>query len=249
MRRILLIGIGPGDPRQVTYEAVEAMTQASVFFLLDKGPARRELVDARKAIVERYVPLGDYRLVQVQDPQRIRHGADYVGQVQAWHRQRARLYGRLLQDELGPADTGAFLLWGEPGLYDSALRVLEQVRALGIDFQLTVVPGISSMQALAARHQVPLNRVGEPLTILPGRQLHAQERIDNVMVLLDGHCAFAQLEDPGLWIYWGAYLGSADELLVRGPLLQVRDRIMALRERGRREKGWIMDTYLLRRGK
>lgn len=83
--------------------------------------------------------------------------------------------------------------------------------------------------------------------MLPGRRLGEQARIDNVLVMLDGQCAFADLDDPQLVIYWGAYLGTPDELLVSGPLLAVKARIIQLREEARRRKGWIMDTYLLRR--
>jgi precorrin-6A synthase len=52
---------------------------------------------------------------------------------------------------------------------------------------------------------------------------------------------------PQLTIYWGAYLGTADELLIAGPLQQVKAQILDVREQARRRKGWIMDTYLLRR--
>lgn len=90
---------------------------------------------------------------------------------------------------------------------------------------------------MAARHQVPLNRIGEPLTVLPGRRLAAQGRIDNVVVMLDGLCAFAQLDDPALMIYWGAYLGTEDELLIAGPLQVVRAQILEVRERARARKG------------
>jgi len=247
MKQLLLIGIGPGDPRQVTYEAVEAMQRATVFFVLDKGAARDELVQLRKAILARYLPEGGYRLVQVDDPRRDADAQDYTGAVHAWHQQRAALYARLIEDELGAGDIGAFLLWGEPGLYDSTLRILDLVRARGVALVLTVIPGISSVQALAARHQVPLNRIGEPLTLLPGRRLAEQGRVDNLVVMLDGQCAFAALDDPGLHIYWGAYLGTADEVLIAGPLLAVKARILEVREQARRRKGWIMDTYLLRR--
>lgn len=247
MKQLLLIGIGPGDPRQVTYEAVEALRRATVFFVLDKGADKDELVRLRRAIIERYRPEGGYRLVQVEDPRRDGQAPDYVGAVQDWHVQRAALYARLIEDELGAADTGAFLLWGEPGLYDSTLRILDLVREQGVALALQVIPGISSIQALAARHQIPLNRIGEPLTVLPGRRLGEQARIDNVLVMLDGQCAFADLDDPQLVIYWGAYLGTPDELLVSGPLLAVKARIIQLREEARRRKGWIMDTYLLRR--
>ncbi|MCO7516313.1 precorrin-6A synthase (deacetylating) [Pseudomonas guariconensis] len=247
MKQLLLIGIGPGDPRQVTFEAVDALRRASVFFVLDKGTDKDELVRLRKAILERYRPQGGYRLVQVEDPRRDGQAPDYVGAVQDWHQQRAALYARLLEDELGVEDVGAFLLWGEPGLYDSTLRILDLVRERGVALRLEVIPGISSVQALAARHQIPLNRIGEPLTVLPGRRLAGQARIDNVVVMLDGQCAFAELDDPGLTIYWGAYLGSADEILIAGPLVAVKAQILEAREQARRRKGWIMDTYLLRR--
>ncbi len=247
MKELLLIGIGPGDPRQVTYEAVDAMRRATVFFVLDKGQRKDALVQLRKTILARYRPEGGYRLVQVADAGREEGATDYVAAVQQWHRQRAALYGRLLEDELLAGEVGAFLLWGEPGLYDSTLRILDLVRQAGTPLRLEVIPGISSVQALAARHQVPLNRIGEPLTVLPGRRLAALEQVDNVVVMLDGQCAFARLDDPGLIIYWGAYLGTEDEVLIAGPLAEVKARILEIRERERRRKGWVMDTYLLRR--
>ncbi|MFK0344848.1 MULTISPECIES: precorrin-6A synthase (deacetylating) [unclassified Pseudomonas] len=247
MKDLLLIGIGPGDPRQVTYEAVDALRQASVFFVLDKGGDKDELVHLRKAILQRYRPEGGYRLVQVADPARDGQADDYLGAVQDWHRQRAALYAQLIEQELGIGETGAFLLWGEPTLYDSTLRILGLVRERGVALRLQVIPGISSVQALAARHQVPLNRIGEPLTVLPGRRLAGQGQIDNVLVMLDGQCAFARLDDPALMIYWGAYLGTADEVLIAGPLQAVKAQIMEVRERERARKGWIMDSYLLRR--
>ncbi|WP_144173838.1 precorrin-6A synthase (deacetylating) [Pseudomonas sp. Kh13] len=247
MKELLLIGIGPGDPRQVTYEAVDALRQASVVFVLDKGSDKDELVRLRKAILQRYRPEGGYRLVQVVDPARNGQADDYLGAVQDWHHQRAALYAQLIEQEIGVGETGAFLLWGEPTLYDSTLRILDLVRERGVALRLQVIPGISSVQALAARHQLPLNRIGEPLTVLPGRRLAGQGQIDNVLVMLDGQCAFARLDDPALMIYWGAYLGTEDEVLIAGPLQAVKARILEVRERERGRKGWIMDTYLLRR--
>ena len=247
MKDLLLIGIGAGDPRQITYEAVDALRSACVFFVLDKGSDKDELVRLRKAIVQRYRPEGGYRLVQVADPLRDGQAEDYLGAVQDWHRQRAALYAQLIEREIGDGETGAFLLWGEPTLYDSTLRILDLVRERGVALRLQIIPGISSVQALAARHQVPLNRIGEPLTVLPGRRLAGHGPIDNVVVMLDGQCAFAQLDDPELVIYWGAYLGTEDEVLIAGPLQAVKARILEVREQERRRKGWIMDTYLLRR--
>ncbi|TDF82447.1 precorrin-6A synthase (deacetylating) [Pseudomonas sp. H9] len=247
MKQLLLIGIGPGNPRQITYEAVDALNRAQVFFVLDKGEVKDELLQLRKAILERYIPHRNYRLVQVEDPQRDTIASDYVGAVQDWHLQRAALYARLIESELAEGECGAFLLWGEPTLYDSTLRILDLVQSRGVTLELEVIPGISSVQALAARHKVALNRIGEPLTVLPGRRLAEQAQVDNLVVMLDGQCAFAALDDPQLQIYWGAYLGTADEMLIAGPLNAVREQILQQREQARLRKGWIMDTYLLRR--
>jgi precorrin-6A synthase len=244
MKHLLLIGIGPGNPRQITLEAVDALNRADVFFVLDKHQEHDDMLRLRKALLAQHVTR-PYRLVQVDDPQRDGEAGDYVAAVEDWHRRRAALYGRLIADELGEGECGAFLLWGEPGLYDSTLRILELIENQA--FSLEVIPGISSVQALAARHRIPLNRIGEPVQILPGRRLAEVQRIDNLVVMLDGKCAFAEVDDPQLHIYWGAYLGTADEILISGPLPQVKAQILAAREQARARKGWIMDTYLLRR--
>ena len=48
-------------------------------------------------------------------------------------------------------------------------------------------------------------------------------------------------------IYWGAYLGTPDEILISGKLADVADEIQRRRAEARRANGWIMDTYLMRR--
>ncbi|MFS0827050.1 precorrin-6A synthase (deacetylating) [Pseudomonas phoenicis] len=247
MKQLLLIGIGPGDPRQITLEAIEALQQADVFFLIDKGEVRRELIEVRRQLIERHAQPGSYRMVQIDDVQRDAQASDYKGAVQAWHEQRAALYARLIEYELAAGEVGAFLLWGEPGLYDSTLRMLDLVRQFGVEIALRVIPGISSAQALAARHAVPLSDTGGSLTIVPGRRLSELAGIDNVLVMLDGRNAFDHIAAEGLYIYWGAYLGSEDEILISGPLQDVKKRIARARKEARARKGWIMDTYLLRR--
>jgi precorrin-6A synthase len=71
--------------------------------------------------------------------------------------------------------------------------------------------------------------------------------VDDVVVMLDGRTAFAGLPDTDLDIYWGAYLGTPDEILMAGDLLAVREEIVRRRAEARVRKGWIMDIYLLRR--
>jgi precorrin-6A synthase len=249
MRRISVIGIGSGDPEHVTVQAINVLNTVDVIFMVDKGEGKRELTDLRRDICERYIS-GDYRIVTAADPERDRQAAAYRAAVADWRGQRADIYERLITDELGEQGHGAFLAWGDPAIYDSTVHVLDQVLERGtVGFELQVIPGISSIQALAARHRVSLTRTGRPVHLTTGRLLAKgfPDNADDVVVMLDGGCAFTELDLDGVEIYWGAYVGSDDEILISGPVAEVGPLIVAAREAARRQHGWIMDSYLLRR--
>ncbi|CQR60351.1 Precorrin-6A synthase [deacetylating] [Streptomyces leeuwenhoekii] len=177
-------------------------------------------------------------------------GAAYSPAVGDWRSARAEVYERLIAEELGEDDSGAFLVWGDPALYDSTLGILQEVLERGmVAFEYDVVPGISSVSALAARHRTGLNRVARPVQITTGRRLAEgiPEGVDDVVVVLDAHQVFRWCAAEDADIYWGAYLGTPDEILVSGPVAEAAPRIERLRAEARERKGWIMDTYLLRR--
>lgn len=250
MKQILLIGIGAGDPEHITVQAIDALNRTQVFFVHDKGLDHDDMRSCRQRICQRYITRPGYRWVELAAPPREHDPKAYAQGVEAWHEQRAALYEQAIGEHLGPDEIGAFLIWGDPSLYDSTLRVLEQVRARGrevIEWQM--IPGISSVQVLAARHRVALNRIGEPVQITTGRRLAGcrPDEVENTVVMLDAHCTFERFLGQGLDIYWGAYLGTPDEILLAGPLDDVCERIKQARRQARGRKGWILDVYLLRR--
>jgi precorrin-6A synthase len=250
MRKVFVIGIGAGNPDYVTVQAINALNQVDVFFIMDKGQEKEDLVRLRKEICERYVKGKSYRTVETTDPPRDRTASSYEPAVRAWHEQRAGIYERLIREELGEDECGAFLVWGDPSLYDSTLRIIDQVIARGtVAFAYEVIPGISAIQALAARHKIALNRIGRSVHITTGRKL-AQglpDDIDDVVVMLDGDCSFKAIDDPDIDIYWGAYIGTADEILAAGHLGEITHDIRRKRAEAKARKGWVMDTYLLRK--
>jgi precorrin-6A synthase len=249
MRKVYVIGIGAGDPEQLTLQAVRALRELDVVFVIDKGSAKSELVELRQLICSTHIP-GPVRVVTAADPERDRDAADYTGAVADWYDARAEVFAGMFATELDESGVGGILVWGDPALYDSTLRVLDRVLARGdVAFSVEVVPGITSVQALAARHRVLLTRVGAPVHITTGRRLAAgmPADLDDVLVMLDGKAAFKALPDTDLDIFWGAYLGMPDEILVAGDLQDCKDRIVRVRAEARERKGWIMDTYLLRR--
>jgi precorrin-6A synthase len=254
MRKIFVIGIGVGNPDYITVQAINALNAADVFFVVDKGEEKADLVRLRKEICARHIKARAYRFAEVPDPQRDRAPRSYESAVLAWHDQRAEIYQRLIAQELGEDQCGAFLVWGDPSLYDSTLRIIDaiiQKRTLAFDYE--VIPGVSAIQALAAAHRIALNRIGRSVHITTGRKLaedfsgRLPDGVDDVVVMLDGECSFKTVEDPYTEIYWGAYLGTPDEILVAGRLGECAQKIERLRTEARARKGWIMDTYLLRK--
>src|SRR5215469_4568926 len=105
MRKLLVIGIGPGHPDQVTVQAVQALNRVDVFFRIDKGDAKSGLNAARDEILRRHVTRPGYRVVEIPEPPRDRSafltGADYQGAVSDWHEARAGLIEAAVAAELG----------------------------------------------------------------------------------------------------------------------------------------------------
>lgn len=248
MRKILIIGIGAGDPHYITVQAIRAMNMVDVFFIIDKGEAKDDLVGLRKFLCETHIEKKAYRFVEARDPERDRTAAAYTAAVEDWYEKRALIFEKMMLEELGDEGTGGFLVWGDPTLYDSTIRIVELIKARGqVAFDYEVIPGISAIQSLVARHHLPINRVGEAIHVTTGRKL-AQglpEGVTNAVIMLDSQNAYLTV-DPEAHIYWGAYLGTRDEILIAGKLKDVAQRIEATRAAARERHGWIMDTYLLR---
>jgi precorrin-6A synthase len=250
MRKILIIGIGAGNPDYVTIQAINALNQVDVFFIPNKGMEKEALQRLRLEICERYIKDRHYRFADFKTPERSKDSSDYKTNVQDWHSRIEQNYEKLLMEELAEGECGAFLVWGDPSLYDSTLRIIEKIQSRGgFALEYEVIPGISSIQALAAKHRIPLNRIGESIHITPGRKLAEgfPNNADSVVVMLDGEQSFKKIDGKDMDIYWGAYIGTEDEILVSGRLADVVDDIETIRAKARREKGWIMDTYLLRK--
>lgn len=247
-RTILIIGIGAGNPEHMTVQAINALNRADVLLIPTKGEEKAFLADMRRDICERYLTNEATRIHEYAVPKRRTDGS-YDGGVNDWHHAIASIYEETLLERSGPDDTIGLLVWGDPMLYDSTIRIVEHVRAAGrVAFELEVIPGITSIQALCASRKIALNRIGLPVQITTGRRLSEgwPERTGDVVVMLDGVEAFRTVQDRDAEIHWGAYLGTPLEITIAGRLGDVAETISETRSRARQENGWIMDTYLIR---
>ncbi len=248
VERVRVVGIGCGHPDQLTVAAVDALRSAD-FAIVARKRADDPLLAARQAIVARHAP--DLEIVEVDDPERDRSAAStetkdgYESVVADWHDARSARYEAVLADRSGEA---VFLVWGDPAFYDSTIRIVEKILERGnLSFAWDVVPGISALQLLAARHRIVLHEVGQPILVTTGRRL--REAVDagaeNILVMLSASVDLTGLDDWHVW--WGANLGTDSEYLVTGRAGEAAAGISVARERVKAESGWVMDAYLLRR--
>lgn len=237
MMRIRVLGVGMG-PQHVTPEVAAALRTCAYVLAAEK----REddgLLSIRRAIAAEH----GLEVVAVPDPERDRADpVDYAKAVKDWHEARVTAYEQVLRERGG---TAAFLVWGDPSLYDSTIRVVDRL-AERMPLAYDVLPGISAPQLLAARHRVVLHPVGHPVHITTGRRLREDlaERQTNLCVMLTGSLDLAGLDDWSIW--WGANLGTDAEELVAGRVADVLPSIEEARERAKAAAGWVMDVYLLR---
>lgn len=249
MIELLLIGIGTGNPDHLTLQAIKAMKSADLVMIPRKGGSKADLAELRRAICAEALAGTDTRVAEFDLPVRDAANPSYRGGVDDWHDAIAQVWEKTIRSHCEGNARVALLVWGDPSLYDSTLRIAERVgRRLPVT--VSVIPGITSLQALTAAHAIPINEIGAPFLVTTGRQLRESgwpAEADTLAVMLDGDCSFQSLEPQGITIWWGAYVGMAEQIILSGPLAEIGQTIVETRAKARADHGWIMDIYILRR--
>ncbi|WP_343079132.1 precorrin-6A synthase (deacetylating) [Ostreiculturibacter nitratireducens] len=227
------------------------MNAADLILIPLKGADKSDLAGLRREICRDHVR-SSVKIVEFELPRRDAENPSYREGVDDWHDAIAEAWETHVRAHLDPEAGGcvALLVWGDPSLYDSTLRIAERV-GKRLPLRTRVIPGITAIQGLCAAHAIPLNEIGAPVQITTGRQLRDNgwpDGVDTIVVMLDGDCSFQTLSGEGFSIWWGAYVGMPQEILLSGPLEEMTPTIVERRAAARKDHGWIMDIYLIRRG-
>jgi precorrin-2/cobalt-factor-2 C20-methyltransferase len=159
MKKLIGVGVGPGDPELVTVKAVRVLRESDVVFVpVMAGPAP----EAGRAETTIRAHIGPERIRRVAFALNDRGGLT-ARRTAAWDtaaREVARAF------EAG-ATTVSFGTIGDPNLYSTFSYLAQTVRSTVRDVSVETVPGITAMQDLAARSGAVLAEGTEPLVLLP----------------------------------------------------------------------------------
>jgi precorrin-6A synthase len=246
---LLLVGIGTGNPDHLTLQAIKALNSADLVMIPRKGESKADLAELRRTICADVLTNPNTRLVEFDLPVRDASNPAYRAGVDDWHDAIAAVWKDTILAEIGQNGRVALMVWGDPSLYDSTLRIASRIEK-SLPLTLAVIPGITSLQALTAAHAIPINDIGAPFTVTTGRKLREEgwpDGADTLAIMLDGECSFLTIDPAEVSIWWGAYVGMTEQITISGKLSEVADKIVQTRAKARADHGWIMDIYILRR--
>lgn len=244
---LTLIGIGTGNPEHLTLQAIRAMNAQDLILVPHKGAGKDDLAALRRSICAEVITNDTTRIAEFTLPTRDEATLDYRQRVDDWHDEIADVWQNEIASNGAPQNV-ALLVWGDPSLYDSTLRIAARLTPAP---EITVIPGITSLQTLTAAHATVLNEIGAPFIVTTGRRLRDEgwpENVDTVAIMLDAGSAFTAIPPDGIHIWWGAYVGMKEQIIIEGPLSEVASQITKTRAEARASHGWIMDIYLMRKG-
>ncbi|WP_170349257.1 precorrin-6A synthase (deacetylating) [Ruegeria atlantica] len=244
MFELSLIGIGTGNPDHVTLQGANAIRDADLILIPHKGENKADLAGLREEIIAAVTDTPP-QIAYFDIPKR-RADDGYLRGVDEWHDAIALRWHEAIAAHPNARQV-ALLIWGDPSLYDSSLRIASR---LDPEPTTRVIPGITALQALTAAHAIPINDLGAPYVVTTGRRIRDEgwpANASKVAVMLDGECSFQSLDMADYDIWWGAYVGMKEEILIKGALTDVAQEILDTRAKARADHGWIMDIYLLKK--
>ncbi len=170
MKKLIGVGVGPGDPELITVKALRILREAdAVFVPVMAGPDGSSHVPGRAETTIR-AHIGPGRICPV--PFALSDTGGVTPRRAAAWQAAAKEVARAFGDG---AATVAFGTIGDPNLYSTFSYLAQTVRDIVRDVLIETVPGITAMQDLAARSAPAAGPVAgtvlaegdEPLFLLP----------------------------------------------------------------------------------
>jgi precorrin-2/cobalt-factor-2 C20-methyltransferase len=156
--RLYGVGVGPGDPELITLKAYNVLSRVPVIFVPLKD---KESKSYAKSIVANLIKKPEQKVVELVFPMlRVKE------QLKDYWQQAADTIWRYLKK----GEDCAFVNVGDPLLYGTFVHILETLRKSHPEVEVEVIPGITSINAAAARAIFPLASNDERIAIISGNR-------------------------------------------------------------------------------
>ncbi len=172
---LYVIGIGPGDPELLTLKGVRIIKETGVL-CVPKG--REEGSSLALSIVEKAMDLDGKEIIEAHFPMRKTRGsaeARKIGRDQV--KKSSELdtkWNETVEAILAQLEKGkdvAFLTLGDPVIYSTFFYLYDKLLELCPGLNIESIPGVSSINASAARANISLGLGNEKIAVLPANYL------------------------------------------------------------------------------
>jgi precorrin-2/cobalt-factor-2 C20-methyltransferase len=154
--RLYGVGVGPGDPELLTLRAYHVLSQVPVIFVPKKSEQSESIA---RSIVANLAPGIETKIVGMVLPM-LRDKEQLKGY---WQQAAETIWYHLEKGE-----DCAFVNVGDPLLYGTFIHILETLTESHPEVEVEVIPGISSINASAARAMIPLASDDDGIAIISG---------------------------------------------------------------------------------
>jgi precorrin-2/cobalt-factor-2 C20-methyltransferase len=185
--KLYAIGIGPGDPELMTLKAVRILKQVPCIFV-PKG--REEGSSLALSIVQKALSLDGKEIVEAYFPMKKTMGNSECGIRNDEAVELDSQWNQIVDSFLQRLDAGkdaAFITIGDPGIYSTFFYLYDRLLERKPSLEIEIVPGISSINAAAARAGMYLGLGNDRIAVLPANYLDSLEetlrKFDTVVLM------------------------------------------------------------------
>jgi precorrin-2/cobalt-factor-2 C20-methyltransferase len=224
--KLYVVGVGPGDPELLTIKGLKILNRVPCI-CVPKG--REEGSSLALSIVKHVVDLDGKEIIEAHFPMKKTASArDRKAPQESclldtkWNETVETVFSIL-----GRGIDMAFITIGDPGIYSTFFYLYDRLLELDPELDIEIVPGISSINASAARAGISLGLADDKIAIIPATYTESLtsvlESFDTI-VLMKAHkvlgAIIRALAETGLTTkaLYVSRAGMSDEKIVRNIL-------------------------------